>query len=66
MEELTTKMHSEFNISNDLEIKHRCFNALEDHIIYSDSIETVTVRYNVTEKQMNIYRKEFEASLSTI
>ena len=66
MEEVTTKMYGEFNISNELEIKHRCFNALEDHIIYADSIETVTVRYNVTEKQMNIYRKEFEASLSTI
>ena len=66
MEELTTKMHNEFSISNELEIKHRCFNALEDHLLFSDSIETVTMRYDVTEKQMNIYKAEFQSLLTTI
>ena len=58
-EELTTQMHSEFSISEETDIRHRCFCALKDIKDFSYTLEKVCVLYNVTPKQIETHKKEF-------
>ena len=59
MEELTTKMHSEFSVNNDVELKHRCFCVLKRLQKKADKSSLLNM-YNVTEDQVNSFKKEFE------
>ena len=44
-EELTKKMHSEFSISEEINIKHKCFAALNDMLKFNTDIERASKTY---------------------
>jgi hypothetical protein len=58
-EELTAKMHSEFTISKQTEIKHKVFCALSDVKEFKYSIKEVCKLYGITEKDIDLYRNEY-------
>ena len=60
-EELTTKMDSEFSVSKETDVKHRCFCALKDIQSFSYSTERVCALYNVSPEQIERYKAEFLA-----
>lgn len=55
-EELTTKMHAEFSLDQETEIKHRAFSALSSGLPLKRAAEI----YDVSENAIESYRKEFE------
>lgn len=59
-EELTTKMHSEFTVSKETEIKHLCFTALNDLSNYDYTIQEVSKIYGVSVAKINEYKAEFD------
>jgi hypothetical protein len=59
-EELTTKMHSEFTISKETEIKHLCFTALNDILNYGYAIQEVSKIYGVSVDQIKQHKPEFD------
>lgn len=61
-EELTTKMHSEFSVNNDIDVKHRCLCALQD-LQDGYTMPQLTKLYNVTEAQINEAKNEFDLLL---
>ena len=59
-EELTTKMHSEFTISEETNIKHKCFAALNDMLKYNYTIEEVSKIFGVTITDIRKHTLEFD------
>ena len=58
-DELTTKMHSEFDISKETEIKHKCYMALLDIKEFNYSIEYVCELYNISKEEIEQHKSEF-------
>lgn len=58
-DELTTKMHSEFTISKQTEIKLKVYCALSDIKEFKYSIEKVCKLYGITKENIELYRKEY-------
>lgn len=54
-EELTTKMHSEFTIDQETELKHRAFSALQS----GADLETASRRYDVPIEIIKKYEPEY-------
>lgn len=61
-EELTTKMHSEFSVTEKTDTKHKCFCALSDMDLFSYSIEKAAVLYAVTTDDILSYQNEYLSS----
>ncbi|RTY71587.1 hypothetical protein [Flavobacterium sp. LB2P53] len=59
-EELTTQMHSEFNISTQANIKLTAFMALTDMKELGYSYEEITSLYELTEVQIKSFEDEFK------
>lgn len=59
-EELTTKMHSEFIISDDEDLKQRCWCALKQLQSGDWLLESVAKSFSVTPAQIESFRDEFE------
>ena len=59
-EELTAKMHSEFTISDETNIKHKCFAALNDMLKYNYTIEEASKTFGVTITDIKKYTVEFD------
>ena len=59
-EELTTKMHSEFSIEEETDVKHRCFCALKCIKDYFYSIEKASILYDVSPEDIEKFKSEFE------
>jgi hypothetical protein len=59
-EELTTAMHSEFFVSEEIDRKHKCFSALGSMAKYGMSIQHVTSVYGVSKSEIEKHRKEYE------
>lgn len=57
-EELTTKMHSEFKVSSQIDIEHKCLCALSDMKNFSYSIEDVAKIYKISSEEINAYQKK--------
>lgn len=55
IEELTTAMHSEFTVSEETDIKHRCWTAWECIEDGDFSFDKACQVYNVTKEKMLIY-----------
>lgn len=60
-EELTEAMHSEFTVDEEIEIKHRCFSAIERIIEYNYTIDQAAKICNVTPSDIEKHRAEFES-----
>jgi hypothetical protein len=58
-EELNTKMHSEFIVSEENNVKHKCFAALRDMSKFNYSIDKASKTYNVSISQIESYTSEF-------
>lgn len=58
-EELTTKMHSEFNVSPETDVKHIAFAALSRIKKYGYTMEEVLSIFDITEKQILQHEAEF-------
>ncbi len=63
-EELTSKMHREFQVSDETDVKHRCFSALECIYEYNYSIEDAAEIYGITISDIQQHRAEFESLLA--
>lgn len=63
-EELTTKMHSEFNISDEATIRLTALMALSDMKEFDYSIKEASELYSISESQILKYKDENEALLS--
>lgn len=63
-EELTTKMHSEFNISDEATIKLTAFMALSDMNEFNYSIAEASELYSISESEILKYKDEHKALLS--
>lgn len=59
-EELTTKMHSEFSISDEATTRLTALMALSDMNKFNYSIDTVCELYSLTEIDISKHQKEFE------
>ncbi|RWX00929.1 hypothetical protein [Flavobacterium cerinum] len=59
-EELTTKMHSEFTVSNDTDKKHRAFSAITSMRSLDYSIDQVAELYNVSKNDIEKYLPEYD------
>ena len=63
-EELTTKMHSEFSVSVETDIKHRVFSLLTlTGVKNEDSIKKWLSNYDVTLEQVQKYMTEYKSLL---
>jgi hypothetical protein len=62
-EELTTKMHSEFNISDKASIRLTAFMALSDMKEFNYSITDASELYAIPESEILNYKDEHEALL---
>ncbi|PQA92744.1 hypothetical protein SAMN05421796_11072 [Chryseobacterium piscicola] len=62
-EELTTKMHSEFSVSVNTDIKHKCFCALKDMQMFSYSLEYVCNIYKISKYDIEKYSSEFNKTV---
>lgn len=58
-EELTKKMHSEFSVSEEINIKHKCFAALNDMLKFNTDIERASKTYGVSISDIKNYTSEF-------
>jgi len=61
-EELTTKMHSEFAVSEDTATRHRVFSAIRS-MRNGYSVSDVTSLYGVTEKDIAKYSTQYNELL---
>lgn len=59
-DEMTEKMHSEFTISKETEIKHLCWSALERIYKYNYTLLEVCEVINVTPEQIELHRQSYE------
>jgi hypothetical protein len=59
-EELTTKMHSEFQVSEETDLKHRCFSALECMTEFGYSAKDAADIYGVSVTEIDKFRDAFE------
>ncbi len=59
-EELTTKMHSEFTISTEADVKLTAFMALNDMKELGYSYEEITSLYDITAEQIKSFEDEFK------
>lgn len=57
-EELTTKMHSEFTVSEITDIKHKCSCAVSDMEQYNYSIEKAALIYQIKIEDIQQFIKE--------
>jgi hypothetical protein len=58
-EELNTKMHSEFTVSDEIDVKHQCFAALKDMTKFNYTIEKASKTYGVSISQIESFTLEF-------
>lgn len=58
-DELTTKMHSEFNVSNETNIKLTSFMALDRMNEFNYSIEKTAILFGLTVEKIKSYEAEF-------
>ncbi len=63
-EELTTKMHSEFTVSEETNIKHKCFAALNDMLKRNTNIEQASETYGVSISDIKKHSLEFNNLIS--
>lgn len=59
-DELTTKMHSEFTISKETEIKHKVFCALSDIEKFNYSIPQLCEVHGITKSDIEFYKNEYK------
>lgn len=59
-EELTTKMHSEFTISTQANLKLTAFMALTSMKEQGYSLDQITSLYDITAEQINSFEEEFK------
>lgn len=57
-EELTTKMHAEFSVSDKTELNHKCFCAISDMNLFSYSLEKAASIYGITTQELQKYIDE--------
>lgn len=62
-EELTSKMHSEFNVDSETEISHRVSCVVDELKEGFGSLDELLKDYNVTKEQYETYRAKWEKLL---
>lgn len=63
-EELNTKMHLDFTVSEEINVKHQCFAALKDMSKFNYSIEKAAKTYGVSVSKIEAFTAEFNELVS--